>query len=60
MPTETTIPATDTIASQLAAFAHGLAPGMLPAAVVGQANLLMVDAPGVALASSQHVFAHCP
>jgi 2-methylcitrate dehydratase PrpD len=59
MPTDTTHPATDTIAAQLASFAHGLTPDMLPAAVVEQAKLLMLDALGIALASSQHDFAHC-
>lgn len=59
MPTDTTNPATDTIATQLAAFAHGLKPGMLPAAVVEQAKLLMLDALGIALASSGQDFAHC-
>ena len=59
MPTDTTNPATDTIATQLAAFAHGLKPDMLPAAVVEQAKLLMLDALGIALASSRHDFAHC-
>ncbi|CAN5219752.1 MmgE/PrpD family protein [soil metagenome] len=59
MPTDTTNPATDNIATQLAAFAHGLKPDMLPAAVVEQAKLLMLDALGIALASSQHDFAHC-
>jgi 2-methylcitrate dehydratase PrpD len=59
VPTDTTDPATDNIATQLAAFAHGLKPGMLPAVVVEQAKLLMLDALGIALASSQHDFAHC-
>jgi 2-methylcitrate dehydratase PrpD len=59
VPTDTTNPATDNIANQLAAFAHGLKPDMLPAAVVEQAKLLMLDALGIALASSQHDFAHC-
>ncbi|OGB77466.1 MAG: 2-methylcitrate dehydratase [Burkholderiales bacterium RIFCSPLOWO2_12_FULL_67_210] len=59
MPTDTTNPATDNIATQLAAFAHGLKHDMLPAAVVEQAKLLMLDALGIALASSQHDFAHC-
>lgn len=54
----TTIPA-PRIAAQLAAFAHGLEPGMLPAAVVEQAKLLMLDALGIALASSGQDFAHC-
>lgn len=40
---------TDNIATQLAAFAHGLKPDMLPAAVVEQAKLLMLDALGIAL-----------
>ena len=59
MPTDTTNPATDNIATQLAAFAHGLKLDMLPAAVVEQAKLLMLDALSIALASSQHNFAHC-
>lgn len=54
----TTIPA-PRFAAQLAAFAHGLEPGMLPAAVVEQAKLLMLDALGIALASSGQDFAHC-
>jgi 2-methylcitrate dehydratase PrpD len=59
VPTDTTKPATDNIANQLAAFAHGLKHDMLPAEVVEQAKLLMLDALGIALASSQHDFAHC-
>ena len=51
---------TDNIATQLAAFAHGLKPDMLPAAVVEQAKLLMLDALGIALASSGQDFAQRP
>ena len=59
MPADTTTLPAPRIAAQLAAFAHGLEPGMLPAAVVEQAKLLMLDSLGIALASSQHDFAHC-
>ncbi|MDO9568150.1 MAG: MmgE/PrpD family protein, partial [Hydrogenophaga sp.] len=59
MPADTTTLPAPSIAAQLAAFAHGLTPDMLPAAVVEQAKLLMLDALGIALASSQHDFAHC-
>ena len=59
MPDDTTTLPAPSIAAQLAAFAHGLTPDMLPAAVVEQAKLLMLDALGIALASSQHDFAHC-
>ncbi len=59
MSADTTAVPSSRIAAQLAAFAHGLEPGMLPAAVVEQAQLLMLDALGIALASSQHDFAHC-
>ncbi|WP_431512960.1 hypothetical protein [Variovorax sp. DAIF25] len=51
--------AAPSIAAQLASFAHDLEPGMLPTAVVERFKLLMLDALGVALASSQLDFAHC-
>ena len=59
MSTDTTALATENISAQLATFAHALEPGMLPAAVVEQAKLLMLDALGIALASSRQDFAHC-
>lgn len=59
MSADTTARPSSRIAAQLAAFAHGLEPGMLPAAVVEQAKLLMLDALGIALASSGQDFAHC-
>jgi len=40
--------AAPSIAAQLASFAHDLEPGMLPAAVVERAKLLMLDALGIA------------
>jgi len=51
--------AAPSIAEQLASFAHGIEIDMLPAAVVERAKLLMLDALGIALASSQQDFAHC-
>jgi 2-methylcitrate dehydratase PrpD len=48
MPADTTTLPAPSIAAQLAAFAHGLTPDMLPAAVVEQAKLLMLDALGIA------------
>jgi 2-methylcitrate dehydratase PrpD len=59
MSTGKTVPVSDNISTQLAAFVHGLKPDMLPAAVVEQAKLLMLDALGIALASSGQDFAHC-
>jgi 2-methylcitrate dehydratase PrpD len=59
MSSDTTTLASDNISTQLAAFVHGLKPDMLPAAVVEQAKLLMLDALGIALASSGQDFAHC-
>ena len=47
MSADTTAVPSSRIAAQLAAFAHGLEPGMLPAAVVEQAKLLMLDALGI-------------
>ncbi|MHA6344281.1 MmgE/PrpD family protein [Roseivivax sp. CAU 1761] len=47
-----------TIAETLAGFATDLAPGVIPAETAERARLLMLDAFGIALASTQYDFAH--
>ncbi len=48
-----------TLSQQLSGFAHGLAYDDIPAEVRERARYLILDAVGVALASTKYEFAHC-